>query len=733
MKNTLILLATLLLAPFTASAVDVTSELGRFGEITTWLIIRTPETKMEVDPFQPMGGETKYAAMGDSKLFPQGNQPLTIPTEKPGEMVRIGEGVWEGMRMVLPEMPGVWNEFPRLVVPEGYTYAYCRLDSPRDMKANLATGVNRGKQRLYLNGRGLGTFDREHAFELAREVPVELKKGPNHLLVRFLQGANFACRLVGENAEPLREVKVTVHGPNAQFVKPPAPVPMPEKDKLAARTKEIPPLAAPEHPEWLGANLARTMSLLESGKYTHRPVRILFDGQSIESGWPELLIQRLRERYPETTIIAENRAIGGWFVWRMQKLLKHDILRSQPDLVLFSAYQGTAEVWERFLSELRSETTADIAIRTQHIDGNEAPDSPREGAETILLRRLARKYGVELVEARNEWLDYLKGSGLKNTDLLRDKVHLNRKGETLMALLYERHFPSAIPVGQGWAEQVRRFDVGRFLADNKTDEIVLEGAGWTHNDTRIAKSNTATDQLRLKFRGTRVDLVQPISHGRATVLIDGKKPSEWSLFHGTRPQPRIANNTAPNMPMTYHLGPNMQEETWVLTAIEGNADADVKKVNQRVRFRLVGSKTGFDGEGQNDRKFVSNSGRITILPTDWNAAMQPLKEGEPQPVMQPFPKLAQVVWHILPDGRDEVPHGPGWAQAPDYYSGQPYDYVTVADGLPCGIHELTVTPIPDPNVQRAFSVVGVDVHLPPLARDAAERTRKGSAATPGKP
>ena len=27
----------------------------------------------------------------------------------------------------------------------------------------------------------------------------------------------------------------------------------------------------------------------------------------------------------------------------------------QPDLVLFSAYQGTAEVWERLLSDLRNE------------------------------------------------------------------------------------------------------------------------------------------------------------------------------------------------------------------------------------------------------------------------------------------------------------------------------------------------------------------------------------------
>jgi hypothetical protein len=104
--------------------------------------------------------------------------------------------------------------------------------------------------------------------------------------------------------------------------------------------KEIPAPAPPEHPEHLGVNLGRTMALLESGKYTHRPVRIVFSGQSIESEWTRLLIQRLRERYPGTTIVAENRAIGGWFVFRMQKLIKHDILRWQPDLVLFS-FHGT--------------------------------------------------------------------------------------------------------------------------------------------------------------------------------------------------------------------------------------------------------------------------------------------------------------------------------------------------------------------------------------------------------
>jgi hypothetical protein len=705
-----------------AIAAELPFDLGKLGEVPAWLIVKMPEWRMEVDPLAPMGGEAKYAAMSDPKLIPVAGMAFEIPGTNAGAKVRIGDGVWEGVKMVLPEMPGIWNEFPRLVMPEGYRYAYCRLDSPTNRSANLLTGANRGKYRIYLNGREAGTFDGGWGWEFSREVPIELKQGANHVLVRFTDAGNFACRLVGENAEPLREVKVVVQAPNAAALKAPEPPPVQDKQRLVNRAKAIPPPAPPAHPELLGAKLGRTMALLESGRYTHRPLRVVFSGQSIETEWTWMLIQRLRERYPGTQIVVENRALGGWFVWRMQKLLKHDILRWQPDLVLFSAYQGTAEVWERFLGELRSETTADIVIRTHHLGGREKPEDSPENAETILMRRLAAEYDVELIEVRREWSEYLTANALASTNLLRDGIHLNEKGETLMALLYERHFTPAAPGRQGWAKTVRRFDVGRFTEDNHSDEIVLEGAGWSGG--RVAKSNSADDRLRLTFHGNRVDLVMPTTHGRARVLIDGKKPSELNLYHGTRPQDRTMTSGSPNAPMTYHTGRNMQAETWVLTVTEGNVDPDPKKANQRLKFKLTGSKTGFDGEGWNDRKFVSNSGRITLLPSDWATQQEPVAAGKPAPEMKALGWQSQIVWHILPDGLDEVPHGPGWREAADYYSGQPYDYLTVADGLPCGVHELTLIPIPDPNANRAFTIVGVDAHCPPLARDVAQRTVK---------
>jgi hypothetical protein len=707
-------------------AAEVSAELGTLGDITTWLMIKSPEWRIEIDPFAPMGGEAKYAAMGDAKLLPYGGNPLEIPGTNVNQKIRIGDGVWEAARMVMPDMPGVWNDNMRLVVPVGFRYAYCQLDSPEDRKANLLIGLGGMSARLSFNGTDIGTYDHKAGNECARELPVQLKKGINHLFIRFVNHgpASLACRLIGENAAPLLDVKNRIGVPNPNDLKAPEPAPIPANERFTNIISRIAPPAPPAHPEFLGARLARTMTLLESGKYTHRPVRIIFSGQSIETDWTRLLVQRLRERYPGTTIIAENRAIGGWFVWRMQKLLKHDILRWQPDLICFSAYQGTAEVWERFISEIRSETTADIIVRTQHGDNgmsNVVSAAQFYGPESVLLHRLAQKYDVELVEASQEWFDYLAVNKLSPKALLRDGIHLNEKGEALMAMLYERHFKYNAASRQGWANTVRPFDVGRFLEDNATDEIVLEGDGWSRTGRGYAQSSNAADRLKLKFSGTRVDLVMPpFRRGGATVLIDGKTPSEWNLFHGTRPQGRTRAVWPPIM--TYHTGKNMQAETWVLTLTEGNVDADPKKANQRVKFKLTGSKTGFDGEGQNDKTFVSKSGRITILTTDWMTAMNPPDPKEPPPVMQAFTNQPQTVWHIVPDGIDVLAPKDAWAKDTDYYSGQPYDYVTVADGLPCGVHELTLSPLPNEK-NHPFTISGIEVHRPPLARDVSERTR----------
>jgi hypothetical protein len=154
-----------------------------------------------------------------------------------------------------------------------------------------------------------------------------------------------------------------------------------------------------------------------------------------------------------------------------------------------------------------------------------------------------------------------------------------------------------------------------------------------------------------------------------------------------------------------------------MTITEAKEDADPKQNITCYKFTLKGSKTGFDGEGRSDRTFVSNSGRITLPPK----AAAP-KEGEPEIVFKPLEKPRQVVWHILPDFLETVPEGRVWPGNYDYYYGQQVHYVTVADGLPCGNHELTLIPIPAANPKEAFSISAIDIHRPPFARDASDWT-----------
>ena len=464
--------------------------------------------------------------------------------------------------------------------------------------------------------------------------------------------------------------------------------------EVVAKTPPVPPA---EHEELFGARLTRTMSLLETGGYTGRPVRIIIYGQSIEGqAWTTMLVERLRERYPSTKIVVKNMAIGGWNVWRLMKTMYHDVLRERPDLVTFSAYGGALHHWERVLSNLRRETCADIIIRSEHLAcWDKYPPGPGDGGE--MFRAMAQKYDCELVECRREWINYLKTYQMKPADLLdQSGVHVNDKGNALMVQLYERHFRTNTLARSGWMNTVRRYAAVRPLEDRRFDEITLVGDGWKDKITHtgradadwpdLVESSSPKDQLKLKFVGNRVDLVLPACAGGAKVLIDGKAPSALGLMHGLRPT--MLGPVQPAHIKRYYEGASVVPETWKLTF----HDVSGQDPRRTFRFKLSGSVTGDDGEGVSEKDFVSRSGRITILADDW------VKDFKYEPGAGP---PASLTWEIVRDSLDEV-HG-----SPD---ARPYAYVTVADGLPCTEHELTLIPLGD----GPFAILGVDAFKPPM-------------------
>jgi len=700
--------------PLPPNLVHAKYDLGPDGLIANWLVLGY------LPGIQPMDKDILESLGGEGSVSPYGGQPVTL--KGAGEKGSDLSLCWQKAVAKPPEIPYwaiaskglyLFTDAEGKTLPNATAYAFCELASAEDQ--DLVLRMSGGEPvKLWLNGNVVPVIDRpKWLWADAAQTRLPLKKGSNRLLVRIHNGHDcefLSMRLTDTKGQPARDIRV-----HLKEMKdcPELPCRYVTQD-WNALLKEIPPLRRAEDEQYFGANLSRTMTLLETGGQTRRPVRILFYGQSITaSDWVWMLVRRLRERYPNTEIQAENHAISGWGIDKLNRTIKHDILRARPDLVVLHAYHGGSYGWERIIQKIRRETTAEIMIRTAHI-GNYMVKATKdktlaelaeEDSETTLLRRLARTYGCELVECRKEWLSYLKEHNLAAMDVLADGIHLNRKGSILMAQLYERHFKT-YPVSQPWFRSVRRYEAMRPLADRSNDEIQLIGDGWHNIYAPCATSTGKDDMLKLRFYGNRVDLIMPQCAGRARVLIDGKPLSQWNLFGGSRPAPR---GNVPWFLMTYYTGENMIEEDWELKFTHLSGD------KQKFRFTLTGSKTGPDGEGDNSKLFVSKSRRITIKPFPYDDFLPNFKDADKTKTdLEPVTEDMAFTWSVKRLFQDEVcgiPARKGEEYRP--WDNVPYRYLTVADGLPPGEHELTLIPAYS-DKKEYFEVDAVEIHCPPL-------------------
>ena len=313
--------------------------------------------------------------------------------------------------------------------------------------------------------------------------------------------------------------------------------------------------AAPEPAEdasTLGLGVQRTLTLLTSSTPERRnTVRILFYGQSItEQDWSKQVAADLRERFPHADLQIENRAIGGFASQLLIRPAEHDLYPFYPDLLIFHVYGANGE-YEQIIKATRSRTTAEVLMQKDHVTQwpPEVIDEKKDKGmwwdhlmNHHLLPEIAQKYGCGLVDIRGPWLDYLKANHYEPKDLLKDGVHLNDRGNFLMARLVGRYLvPRPDLPDDAWRDLVRTLEVGK--------DVTWEGG-----------------TLAVEFEGNRVDVLPARdANGSAKpvrVLIDGKAPSELGdLYRITRPQP------GPWSPLTVtrvdHEEP-LQEEEWTL-------------------------------------------------------------------------------------------------------------------------------------------------------------------------
>ena len=443
---------------------------------------------------------------------------------------------------------------------------------------------------------------------------------------------------------------------------------------------------APKHlgdPAKLGLGVQRTMTLLATSTPEKRnTVRILFYGQSItEQDWWKIVADDLRRRFPHANLIIENRALGGFSSQRLVKTAATDLYSFYPDLMIFHVY-GSHIDYESIIRRTRERTTAEILIQTDHATNDADHDEEIDPAKLMpdgkmwnafmnyrFLPEMAAKYNTGLVDQRNLWKRYLKDHNLPAQQLLRDAVHLNAHGCFLMAELTRAYL-------------VRRDEpaIDPMNCDTVKTLIVGKDVQW------------ADGKLAVEFEGNRVDVI--LTDGQsapASVLIDGKKPSEHLELYGftralAKPGgkwPVVTNLKSDKLPLL---------EDWTMQVKKDPAD------EKRFTFTLSGSKTGPDGEDNSAERFTSNSGRIILDPADWDVAYAMALAG-----VKPIPPEFTVRWKTIPWFVDRVT----FAGAPQKSIER---IVTVAQGLKNDKHTLTLAGTPN------TPIAAIRIHKPPLAR-----------------
>ena len=425
-------------------------------------------------------------------------------------------------------------------------------------------------------------------------------------------------------------------------------------------------------PRMFGERVQRTMQrLANSTREKRNRVKILFYGQSIsEQEWSREVSADLRKRFPNADLIIENKAIGGFSADRLKRTVASDVWSFYPDLILFHDYGGDSD-YEEIIHGIRANTTAEMILQSDHVAGNLADTRAQNWHDKHSFEdmpRWADKYGCEMAEIRRPWRRYLQDNKLAAAALLVDGVHLNEQGNHVLANLILRHLvvlPLKTPTDH---DTVREYTVGKEV-------------DW--------KNGTLT----LPFTGNRVEIIADTAKlglpSVATVQIDGKKPSGWNLYSITRPSPTLGVG----WPAILHIGhekPLIAEE-WTATITKINDAAD------DFSFEVMGSVTGKDGTGNAKERFVSQSGRVIIEPTDWY-----LKQSRDFSKVVPQAGFT-VHWQAVSQYQDTFAPVRLLDMASE-------NSVVVAQGLPNTAHTLTLTH----SAGNAPAVKAIRIYRPPV-------------------
>lgn len=373
-----------------------------------------------------------------------------------------------------------------------------------------------------------------------------------------------------------------------------------------------------------GQNLALSLRKLSQGITPERPFLIWGIGPSYLNflGDGTDLACHLRRRFPQAPPIVYKKHVGSSVPWSfVLGWANHYVVPEQPDLVVLYGIGRESDL-EKIFQTLRRQTTADIVVATVHWKADDVKywgkdEDATNFANLPELRRICQKYGVELVENRKEWAQYLRDHNMKvevdpDQGLLLDAVHQSRYGALVINEHIVRHFAVRDAYAYDPGSRERRLSVtSEPTAD--TESATISGTTWTLREG-VASATAGGGRIKVRFTGNRIDLIGVASPdgGKASVLLDGLPAEEVPCCYAGPVVPS-AKNARPQQgslgdigPHGIALGPNLVPQTWTIQVTDDQGN-----------YQLTGSVTGDDGTGNMLKPFVSRSGQISIPPELW--------------------------------------------------------------------------------------------------------------------
>lgn len=375
-----------------------------------------------------------------------------------------------------------------------------------------------------------------------------------------------------------------------------------------------------------GTHMALTVEKLTRGVDPPRPLLIWAIGSSFTKyqGDGDQLISLIRKRFPGAPQIVYKSMVGGSTPYHfLRGWARHLVIPDQPDVVLIYNFGSTEEL-ENLIVELRTRTTADIIVPTlhwckPHRDVWPDPEAPNRHQDPAGMRAVCARHGVEFVENRRELTQYMTANGLEIEDLLVDTVHQSPYAATMINMNIARHFHRAERPAYEPQDRERRID-----AAANSLSLSLTGDWKATNEGRSLVARHGGSSIEIRFTGKRIDLVgwQGPDGGSVDVWIDGQPAGEAEVYYATYVKPAEHNTIEPNStrvdyrratsgrcPHSITLGKNIVPQKWTVTMTSDEGD-----------YELVGSVTGFDGQGNALKAFTSQSGQIVIDPDLWRLA-----------------------------------------------------------------------------------------------------------------